>query len=104
MVKQTAYRFWPFPGSTDRPQNFTDQDWFVNGALKIETSLEPETLLGTLKKIEKQLDPEGKPFRFGPRIIDLDIIYFGDLVLETSVLQLPHPRMHERCFVLLSPL
>lgn len=83
-----------------RPQNFTDQDWFVNGALKIETSLGPEPLLAELKKLEKKLDPDGKQFRFGPRIIDLDIIYFDDLILETSFLQIPHPRMHERCFVL----
>jgi 2-amino-4-hydroxy-6-hydroxymethyldihydropteridine diphosphokinase len=83
-----------------QPQNFEDQDWFVNAALKIETSAEPEELLGILKQIETFLDKEGKAFRFGPRIIDLDIILFQDRVLKTDTLEIPHPRMQERCFVL----
>ena len=82
------------------PQNFKDQDWFVNAALKVETSYSPQVLLDRLKAIESALDKNGKPFRFGPRIIDLDIIYFDNLVLKTERLELPHPRMHERCFVL----
>lgn len=82
------------------PQNFTDQDWFVNGALKIETSLEPGALLTALKELECLLDKNGKPFRFGPRIIDLDIIFYDDIILKTDDLEIPHPRMHERCFVL----
>jgi 2-amino-4-hydroxy-6-hydroxymethyldihydropteridine diphosphokinase len=83
------------------PQNFIDQDWFVNAALKVKTILNPEDLLAVLKKLEKDLDKDGKPFRFGPRIIDLDIIYFDHLVLKSQKLELPHPRMHERCFVLI---
>jgi 2-amino-4-hydroxy-6-hydroxymethyldihydropteridine diphosphokinase len=83
-----------------QPQNFCDQDWFVNAALKIETMADPEELLDILKQIETALDEEGKAFRFGPRIIDLDIILFGDLVLKTDHLEIPHPRMQERCFVL----
>ncbi|NOX33882.1 MAG: 2-amino-4-hydroxy-6-hydroxymethyldihydropteridine diphosphokinase [Deltaproteobacteria bacterium] len=83
------------------PQNFTDQDWFVNAALKITTILKPDELLNTLKGLENDLDKEGKHFRFGPRIIDLDIVYYDDLVLKTPVLEIPHPRMHERCFVLI---
>lgn len=82
------------------PQNYADQDWFVNAALKVDTCLAPENLLNRLKEIEGQLDKEGKPFRFGPRIIDLDIIYYDTLVVKTERLELPHPRMHERCFVL----
>ncbi|MCG8683608.1 MAG: 2-amino-4-hydroxy-6-hydroxymethyldihydropteridine diphosphokinase [Desulfobacterales bacterium] len=83
------------------PQNYTDQDWFVNAALKIETTHSPEALLELLKEIEGRLDKDGKPFRFGPRIIDLDIIFFGNKIIKTDRLELPHPRMHERCFVLL---
>ena len=83
------------------PQNYTDQDWFVNAALKIKTVLNPEGLLTTLKVLEKDLDKDGKPFRFGPRIIDLDIIYYDNLILKTELLEIPHPRMHERCFVLI---
>jgi 2-amino-4-hydroxy-6-hydroxymethyldihydropteridine diphosphokinase len=89
-----------------QPQNFADQDWFVNAALKVETMVKPLTLLEILKQIELSLDKEGKAFRFGPRKIDLDIIYFEDqvlkenLVLKTDCLEIPHPRMQERCFVL----
>lgn len=83
------------------PQNYIDQDWFVNAALKIETCLSPENLLCVLKGIENNLDKDGKPFRFGPRIIDLDIIYYDDLVFKTQDLEIPHPRLHERCFVLI---
>ncbi len=83
-----------------QPQNFEDQDWFVNAALKIETAADPWELLDILKQIEHFLDKEGKPFRFGPRKIDLDIIFFQDLVLKTDRLEIPHPRMQERCFVL----
>lgn len=82
------------------PQNYTDQDWFVNAALKVETRHNPESLLDLLKVIEQALDSEGKPFRFGPRAIDLDIIYFDNVILKTDRLEIPHPRMHERCFVL----
>ena len=83
------------------PQNFTDQDWFVNAALKIKTVLNPEDLIMVIKTLEKDLDRDGKPFRFGPRIIDIDIVYYDDLILKTRHLEIPHPRMHERCFVLI---
>jgi len=83
-----------------QPQNFEDQDWFVNAALKITTPADPKELLDILKLIERSLDIKGKAFRFGPRIIDLDIILFQNLVLNTDQLEIPHPRMHERCFVL----
>ncbi|OGR58214.1 MAG: 2-amino-4-hydroxy-6-hydroxymethyldihydropteridine diphosphokinase [Desulfobacula sp. RIFOXYB2_FULL_45_6] len=82
------------------PQNFKNQDWFLNAALKIKTDLGPEELLAVLKQLEKIMDKSGKTFRFGPRTIDLDIIYYDHLVLKTGTLEIPHPRMHERCFVL----
>ncbi|NWH04615.1 2-amino-4-hydroxy-6-hydroxymethyldihydropteridine diphosphokinase [Desulfobacter latus] len=82
------------------PQNYTDQDWFVNAAIKINTVYSPEQLLEVLQAIEKELDPDGKPFKFGPRRIDLDIIFYGQKVMRTATLVLPHPRMHERAFVL----
>ena len=84
-----------------QPQNFEDQDWFVNGALEVETVIaDPHGVLAALKEIEHRLDPEGKAFRFGPRVVDLDLIFFRDHVLKTPILELPHPRMHERYFVL----
>ena len=83
-----------------QPQNYTDQDWFVNAVVEIKTGLDPVSLLDALKRLEADLDKAGKPFRFGPRIIDLDIIYYGNHILKSQRLEIPHPRMHERCFVL----
>ncbi|WP_022668537.1 2-amino-4-hydroxy-6-hydroxymethyldihydropteridine diphosphokinase [Desulfospira joergensenii] len=84
-----------------RPQNYADQDWFINAALRIETKADnPFGLLEILKRIESSLDSAGKAFRFGPRKIDLDIVYFENWILKTALLEIPHPRMHERCFVL----
>lgn len=82
------------------PQNYTGQDWFVNAAVKINTTRSAQQLLSVLQAIEKELDRDGKPFRFGPRKIDLDIIFYGQEVMHTATLVLPHPRMHKRAFVL----
>ncbi|MBF0204202.1 MAG: 2-amino-4-hydroxy-6-hydroxymethyldihydropteridine diphosphokinase [Desulfamplus sp.] len=82
------------------PVDYKDQDWFVNSALKIETDLDPETLMVSLKEIEQQLGQYQKTVRFGPRIIDLDIIFYQDIVVNTEKLTIPHPRMHKRGFVL----
>jgi 2-amino-4-hydroxy-6-hydroxymethyldihydropteridine diphosphokinase len=82
------------------PVDYLDQDWFVNAAIKIETNLEPEQLLNVLKSIEVRLKQVKKSIRFGPRIIDLDIIYYGGMIVSTDELIIPHPRMHKRCFVL----
>ena len=82
------------------PVDFLDQAWFVNGALKIETGLDPFELMKSLKKIEFSLGQIEKEVRFGPRIIDLDIIFYGNRVIRTESLEIPHPRMDKRCFVL----
>ncbi|MCP3899047.1 MAG: 2-amino-4-hydroxy-6-hydroxymethyldihydropteridine diphosphokinase, partial [Desulfobacteraceae bacterium] len=82
------------------PVDYLDQDWFVNAALKIKTFLKPEPLLKVLKETEAKLKQGKKDIRFGPRIIDLDIIYYGERIVNTNKLEIPHPRMHERCFVL----
>ncbi len=82
------------------PVDYTDQDWFVNAAIKIETCLEPFQLLKKLKSIEHDAGRTDKTVRFGPRVIDLDIILFDDLIINTPELTIPHPRMHKRCFVL----
>lgn len=82
------------------PVDYLDQDWFVNAVLKIETIFDPGQLLNILKKTEKKLKQGKKSIRFGPRIIDLDIIYFGEMIIQTKGLEIPHPRMHKRCFVL----
>lgn len=75
--------------------------WFVNGVALLETSLDPFGLLRILKGIEVEM---GRPINHGPgtpRTIDLDLLLYGPLILQTPELVLPHPRMHERRFVLL---
>jgi 2-amino-4-hydroxy-6-hydroxymethyldihydropteridine diphosphokinase len=82
------------------PVDYMDQDWFVNSAVRIATSLPPEELLHRLKQIEQEMGRRTGGVRFGPRVLDLDIIFYDDLVLDHERLQLPHPRMHKRRFVL----
>ncbi len=82
------------------PVDYKNQDWFVNGIIKIETELAPHSLLATLKDVEKKLGRRQQPIRFGPRVIDLDIILYDELTLDTPELEIPHPRMHQRRFVL----
>jgi len=82
-----------------KPIGYTSQDWFVNGVIKIETDLEPLDLLRVLKTIESQLGRK-ETFRWGPRMIDLDILIFDDREMRTEDLQIPHPLLHERQFVL----
>jgi 2-amino-4-hydroxy-6-hydroxymethyldihydropteridine diphosphokinase len=81
------------------PVGFTDQEWFVNAAVEVRTQLDPQDLLETLQKIEKQLGRVAGE-KWGPRAIDLDILFFDDLILESSSLRLPHPQAGERRFVL----
>lgn len=81
------------------PLGYTDQDWFVNAVIQIETDLEPLALLQGLKSIEVQLGRR-PTFRWGPRVIDLDILLFGDRRIQEAYLEIPHPRLHEREFVL----
>jgi len=83
-----------------RPIGYTAQDLFVNGVIKIETDLEPLHLYRTLKTIELRLGRK-ETFPLGPRVIDLDLLLFDDRRIETEKLQVPHPRFHERQFVLI---
>ncbi len=82
-----------------RPQYVTDQPAFLNMVLRGTTDLAPKALLAFLKKIERNLGR--KPARrFGPRLIDLDILYYEDKIVNEADLVLPHPRIAERDFVL----
>ena len=81
------------------PWGFTNQPSFLNQVLACETALMPLRLLNFLKKIEKELG-RVENFRYGPRLIDLDILFYDDLVMHTERLEIPHPRLHERSFVL----
>ncbi|MCJ7782349.1 MAG: 2-amino-4-hydroxy-6-hydroxymethyldihydropteridine diphosphokinase [Desulfobacterales bacterium] len=83
-----------------QPVGYTSQDWFVNGVIKIETDLEAPELLHTLKTIESQLG-RAETFRWGPRTIDLDILFFDDIEIRTEELHIPHPLIQTRQFVLI---
>ena len=83
-----------------QPIGYTSQDWFVNGVIKIETDLEAPELLRTLKTIEFQLG-RMKTFRWGPRTIDLDILFFDDIEIHTKELRIPHPLIQDRQFFLI---
>ena len=82
------------------PVDYKDQEWFVNFAVKIETALNPFQLLNKLKLIERDAGRTYNSVKFGPRILDLDIIMYDDIIINSSVLIVPHPRMHKRRFVL----
>jgi 2-amino-4-hydroxy-6-hydroxymethyldihydropteridine diphosphokinase len=84
-----------------RPVDFEDQDWFVNAAVVLQTALPPRALLAALKAIERQVGRRRKSVRFGPRVLDMDIVLYDDLAMESEELTIPHPRMHKRRFVLM---
>ena len=81
------------------PWGLMDQPAFLNMVLKGRTQLEPLLLLTYLKQVETRLGREPAA-HWGPRLIDLDILFYADLVLATPQLTLPHPRLSERAFVL----
>jgi 2-amino-4-hydroxy-6-hydroxymethyldihydropteridine diphosphokinase len=81
------------------PVDFLHQPWFLNCVVEAETSLPPEALLGTLQGIERQMGSRKLVAR-GPRIIDLDILFYDAAVVRTPEIEIPHPRMAERRFVL----
>jgi len=81
------------------PVDYLDQPWFLNCVVEGETDSQPMDLLRALRAIESLLGSK-KAFAKGPRLLDIDILLFGDLSLDTPELQIPHPRMLERRFVL----
>jgi 2-amino-4-hydroxy-6-hydroxymethyldihydropteridine diphosphokinase len=81
------------------PVDYLDQPWFLNCVVEGETDSQPIELLHALRAIESQLGSK-KAFAKGPRVLDIDILLYGDQSLDTPELQIPHPRMLERKFVL----
>jgi 2-amino-4-hydroxy-6-hydroxymethyldihydropteridine diphosphokinase len=81
------------------PVDYLQQEWFLNCVLQGETDVEAVELLRRLRNIEASLGSR-KAFAKGPRIIDLDILFYGDAVIDNEELQVPHPRMAQRKFVL----
>jgi 2-amino-4-hydroxy-6-hydroxymethyldihydropteridine diphosphokinase len=81
------------------PVGYAAQGRFLNAAVVLETGLEPPALMRDLLAIEAERGRERR-IRNGPRTLDLDLLMYGDLVMDAPGLTLPHPRMHERLFVL----
>jgi 2-amino-4-hydroxy-6-hydroxymethyldihydropteridine diphosphokinase len=81
------------------PRDVEDQPWFLNQVIECETDLFPRQLLARLQKIERGMGRKRRMAK-GPREIDLDILLFGDAVVKAPELEVPHPRMTERRFVL----
>jgi len=81
------------------PWGLKDQPIFLNQVIYMESTLGPNELLSHLKKIEQQMGRK-KSVRFGPRLIDVDILFYDDLIMKTDVLTIPHPLITERPFVL----
>jgi len=77
------------------------QDWYVNGAIEIETKFKPEALLEKFKNIERAMGRKKVKKRWGARIIDLDILLFDLAVVKKKSLRIPHPEMASRKFVLI---
>ena len=81
------------------PVDYLDQPWFLNAVLEAQSNLPAQQLLITLREIESQMGSK-KPFAKGPRLIDLDILLYGQESIDSPELQVPHPRMQQRNFVL----
>jgi 2-amino-4-hydroxy-6-hydroxymethyldihydropteridine diphosphokinase len=82
------------------PWGFADQPMFLNAVAEVDTELSARQLLDRLLEIERELGRERGGPRYGPRTVDLDLLLYGDLVLDEPGLTVPHPRIAERAFVL----
>jgi 2-amino-4-hydroxy-6-hydroxymethyldihydropteridine diphosphokinase len=82
------------------PWGFESEDLFWNQALKLKTDLSPEDVLAQTQLIEKELGRIRKEKQYDSRVIDIDILFFGDQVIKTGNLTVPHPRIQERKFAL----
>jgi 2-amino-4-hydroxy-6-hydroxymethyldihydropteridine diphosphokinase len=87
------------PFYSTEPVGFQDQPWFLNAAVSLETDLSPMELLKRCRQIEDTMG-RVRTFRDAPRTVDLDILLFGNRIIDRPDLQIPHPRMAERRFVL----
>ena len=98
--ERTALMGSTVPIETD-PVGYTDQPRFFNAAASLATTRSPSELLDLLLEIERDLGRvRGEGPRYGPRTIDLDLLLYGDETIDEGALEVPHPRLHERRFVL----
>ena len=81
------------------PVGYKNQEWFLNCVVEVKTKLDPIKLLTVCTEVEQQLGRKTS-VKNGPRIIDIDILFYGDKVTKRDDLVIPHPRLHERLFVL----
>ncbi len=81
------------------PWGYPNQALFLNQIVEIETQISPADLLSAIKKIEKEIG-RTPSFKYGPRVIDMDILFYGDQIIEQENLTIPHPHLSERAFVL----
>jgi 2-amino-4-hydroxy-6-hydroxymethyldihydropteridine diphosphokinase len=81
------------------PVGYTEQDYFINTVAEINTSLSPLQLLEKMQQIENKLG-RVRVIRWGPRTVDLDLLLYGDEKIAGPDLEVPHPRMHQRAFVM----
>lgn len=91
MKKSSLYRSEPF--------GYKDQPWFLNMVIKAKTDLKPVELLKVVKEMEKEIGRK-KGKKWGPRVIDIDILLYGDEIIDEADLKIPHAFMHMRRFVL----
>lgn len=82
------------------PVDFLAQDWFLNSVLEAETSLSPRQVLSTLRDMERA-EGSSKPVPKGPRALDIDVLFYGSEIIREADLEIPHPRMAMRRFVLI---
>ena len=82
-----------------QPVGFKEQDWFVNGIIEIRTRLKPRSLMNAMQRVEDEMG-RIRDKKLGPRIIDIDILLYGQAVMEEKGLVIPHSELHKRRFVL----
>ena len=83
------------------PVGYVDQPRFLNGAVELETDLSARALLGVLLELERAFGRDrSAALPMGPRTLDLDLLLYGDATIDEPLLEVPHPRLHERRFVL----
>jgi len=99
-LKPEIYNLVCSPIYETQPWGYLDQPKFLNQVIQAETDLQPADLLSRLKRIETLLGRQ-PGIQYGPRLIDLDILFFDDLIIDSPPLTIPHPRLEGRGFVLL---
>ena len=83
------------------PVGYKEQDWFINLVVRVSSQLRPQELLARCKEMEKNLGRIKSSVPWGPRAMDIDILFYDRLVLESEKLTIPHPELHLRKFVLM---